>query len=240
MSLIMRATASIALLGSVFCSPAAVGQVYFGEATAIDGDTIDFGGQRIRLFGIDAVEANQTCERNGETWNCGQEATAALRGILERRSLQCERRDVDRYGRVVAVCLAGGHDLSQAMVQMGLAVALPKFSQDYVGFERNARSRGIGIWAGDFQMPANFRTSDPDSIKRSQTMLAEKQAQDRSYAAEADRASRAPSRASVYYRNCNEARAAGVTPLYRGDPGYGAHMDGDGDGVACEPYRGRR
>ncbi|MFC4594438.1 excalibur calcium-binding domain-containing protein [Sphingobium tyrosinilyticum] len=24
-----------------------------------------------------------------------------------------------------------------------------------------------------------------------------------------------------------------------GQPGYGAHLDRDGDGVACEPYRGR-
>lgn len=43
---------------------------------------------------------------------------------------------------------------------------------------------------------------------------------------------------SVHYDGCNEVRAAGKDPLYRGDPGYGAHMDGDGDGVACEPYHG--
>lgn len=41
------------------------------------------------------------------------------------------------------------------------------------------------------------------------------------------------------YRGCREARAAGATPLYRGQPGYGAHMDGDGDGIACEDYHGR-
>ncbi len=38
----------------------------------------------------------------------------------------------------------------------------------------------------------------------------------------------------VYYANCTEARAAGDTPLYRGDPGYRAGLDRDGDGVACE------
>jgi len=37
-----------------------------------------------------------------------------------------------------------------------------------------------------------------------------------------------------YYANCTEAREAGVTPLYRGDPGYASHLDRDGDGVACE------
>lgn len=39
---------------------------------------------------------------------------------------------------------------------------------------------------------------------------------------------------STYYSNCSEARAAGVTPLYSGDPGYDSHLDRDGDGVACE------
>ncbi|TNE38964.1 MAG: excalibur calcium-binding domain-containing protein [Sphingomonadales bacterium] len=26
--------------------------------------------------------------------------------------------------------------------------------------------------------------------------------------------------------------------MYRGEPGYREGMDGDGDGIACEPYRG--
>jgi Excalibur calcium-binding domain len=41
---------------------------------------------------------------------------------------------------------------------------------------------------------------------------------------------------SVHYSGCNEVRAAGKAPLTRGDPGYGEHMDGDNDGIACEPY----
>jgi hypothetical protein len=44
---------------------------------------------------------------------------------------------------------------------------------------------------------------------------------------------------SVHYSNCDEARDAGVAPIYRGEPGYREGMDGDADGVACEPYRGR-
>ena len=44
----------------------------------------------------------------------------------------------------------------------------------------------------------------------------------------------APAPAAAYYANCTEARAAGVTPLHRGDPGYASKLDRDGDGVACE------
>lgn len=41
------------------------------------------------------------------------------------------------------------------------------------------------------------------------------------------------------FRNCAEARDAGGAPVYRGQPGYGPHLDRDGDGVGCEPYRGQ-
>jgi hypothetical protein len=41
------------------------------------------------------------------------------------------------------------------------------------------------------------------------------------------------------FRSCAEARAAGAAPVYRGSPGYNPNLDGDGDGIACEPYRGR-
>ena len=44
--------------------------------------------------------------------------------------------------------------------------------------------------------------------------------------------------AGDYWGGCDSARAAGTAPIYRGEPGYREEMDGDGDGVACEPYRG--
>lgn len=43
-----------------------------------------------------------------------------------------------------------------------------------------------------------------------------------------------PTTEEVRYRNCFEAWLAGALPLRRGDPGYGPHLDRDGDGEACE------
>ncbi len=37
-----------------------------------------------------------------------------------------------------------------------------------------------------------------------------------------------------YYANCDDARAAGVAPINRGDPGYRAALDPNGNGIACE------
>ncbi len=42
---------------------------------------------------------------------------------------------------------------------------------------------------------------------------------------------------SVYYSRCDEARAAGKAPIDAGQPGYREGLDGDGDGIACEPIR---
>ncbi|MNQ72107.1 Excalibur calcium-binding domain protein [compost metagenome] len=43
-----------------------------------------------------------------------------------------------------------------------------------------------------------------------------------------------PRRSGGPFANCSEARAAGAAPVRRGDPGYGPHLDRDGDGVGCE------
>ena len=42
--------------------------------------------------------------------------------------------------------------------------------------------------------------------------------------------------AGYTYSGCNEVRAAGVAPLYRHEPGFSERLDGDGDGIGCEPY----
>jgi hypothetical protein len=39
---------------------------------------------------------------------------------------------------------------------------------------------------------------------------------------------------AVHFANCAAARAAGAAPVRRGQPGYGAHLDRDNDGVGCE------
>ena len=39
---------------------------------------------------------------------------------------------------------------------------------------------------------------------------------------------------SIDYASCSAVRVAGAAPIRRGQPGYGRHLDGDGDGVGCE------
>ncbi|MBT4052868.1 MAG: thermonuclease family protein [Bacteroidetes Order II. Incertae sedis bacterium] len=122
-----------------------------------DGDTIRIGSTRIRLHGIDAPEAKQTCTADGKEWRCGWEATNTLANIVGRHWVTCTKRDTDRYGRVVAVCRAGPINLNAWMVGNGWAVAYRRYSKDYIRDEDDARRGRKGMWRGEFVMPWEWR-----------------------------------------------------------------------------------
>ena len=129
-----------------------------GVASVVDGDTIEIHGQRIRLFGIDAPESSQLCVRpTGERWRCGQRASFALADRIGRATVSCQPHDLDRYGRVVAVCFKGSEDLNRWMVVSGWAVAYRRYSVDYVADEAAARRSQTNIWSGAFDMPWDWR-----------------------------------------------------------------------------------
>ncbi|MDE0173011.1 MAG: thermonuclease family protein [Defluviicoccus sp.] len=79
-----------------------------GRARAINGDTLVLSGARIRLHDIDAPERVQNYRSRTLPWACGWEATGALAKLIRGKSVSCQERDRDRYGRVVAVCVVAG------------------------------------------------------------------------------------------------------------------------------------
>ena len=136
-----------------------------GKARVTDGDTIRFGGTRVRLFGIDAPEIKQTCDFEDKTWNCGIEARIALVKMIAEQKVSCEEKDKDRYGRIVAVCMAGGVNLNALMVREGWALAYRKYSRDYVDEELTARRGKTGLWKGTFRRPWEWRRSQRSSSR---------------------------------------------------------------------------
>ena len=131
-----------------------------GRARVVDGDTLDIGRTRVRLHGIDAPESRQSCLADGRRWPCGERATRALDQRIGSRTVSCEERDRDRYGRSVAVCRAAGEDLNAWMVRAGWAIAYRRYSRTYVAEESSARAARRGLWRGDFVAPWDWRRGE--------------------------------------------------------------------------------
>jgi endonuclease YncB( thermonuclease family) len=128
-----------------------------GPAKVIDGDTIRIHGAKIRLHGIDAPESAQVCKAEGKSYRCGTSATLALARRIAGKPVSCDERDKDRYGRIVAVCHAGGGDLNAWLVSEGLALAYRRYSTDYVDQEQAAQEAKRGLWRGEFVKPWQWR-----------------------------------------------------------------------------------
>lgn len=127
----------------------------------IDGDTLDVAGSRVRLYGIDASQAAQTCRRNGRSWACGTEPEKALVSAIGGREVRCEQQDRDRYGRVVGICWAGSENLNAWMVEKGWAVAYRRYGGTiYVAEELVARAATRGVWSSEFVMPWDWRRGE--------------------------------------------------------------------------------
>ncbi len=102
----------------------------------------------MRLHGIDAPEAAQTCkDASGRDYACGERATARLRGLAENRRVTCEGREFDQYKRFLAVCRVGGVEINRTMVAEGHAWAFVRFSNDYVATEQETRAARRGVFA---------------------------------------------------------------------------------------------
>jgi endonuclease YncB( thermonuclease family) len=124
----MRVFLSIAL-SLAFCSVAAAQPAVENDTTippaqprfrVVDCDTVKFGPQLERLFGIDAPEKAQPCD-DGQ-WQPGPLARKALEGFIAGRPVTCRQVDFDtRYNRPVAQCFAGEDDLQEKMVSAGWA-----------------------------------------------------------------------------------------------------------------------
>lgn len=129
-----------------------------GRASVIDGDTLEIAGVRIRLHGIDAVESAQQCSKNGAAYPCGRQAANALASFLGQRTVNCTRKDTDRYGRMVAECKVSGENINAWLVSSGWAMAYIEYGGAiYLAQQNAAKAAKRGIWAGTFQAPWDYR-----------------------------------------------------------------------------------
>lgn len=124
-----------------------------GPAQVVDGDTLRLGGERVRLYGVDAPERDQLCG----VASCGDVAKLQLTQFIADRPVTCEGSKRDRYRRLLATCTVGGRDLGSWMVRRGYAMAYVRYSSRYLTAETKARRERAGLWKDGFEVPENWR-----------------------------------------------------------------------------------
>jgi endonuclease YncB( thermonuclease family) len=143
----------LALLVVVAILPKPVATTLEGRARPIDGDSLVLEGSELRLQGIDAPEARQSCTRNGAAWSCGREAARYLARLMRGSSVRCDAYDKDQHSRWLATCWVGDVEINRRLVEQGWAVSFGR----YHAAERDAQKARRGLWAGEFDRPSDWR-----------------------------------------------------------------------------------
>src|ERR1700751_2755976 len=106
-------------------SGAAFADDFVGQASVVDGDTLEIHGIRIRLWGVDAPASSQLCRgADSNLYRCGAKAANDLDSFIARRPVNCTPVAQDQYGRTVATCSVGGADIGEWLPAQGVAPGL--------------------------------------------------------------------------------------------------------------------
>jgi endonuclease YncB( thermonuclease family) len=133
-----------------------------GRARIIDADTLEIGGERIRLLMIDAPESGQRCYVDGSPQRCGERASDALADWIDGRAVICVGSDRDRYDRLLARCAVDGADMGAWLVKNGHAIAYRRYGTRYICDEKRAADQNLGIWGTVFIAPETWRQLPDD------------------------------------------------------------------------------
>lgn len=135
-----------------------------GSGAAIEGDVVSVNGNAVKLWGIDAPDAGQTCrDRAGRTYDCFEAARKALAGYIGQNQITCHIRGQDSHGQQIGTCGVNGLDLAALMARDGWALAFQGLSFHYTRLEGEAQARRRGLWAGRVEPPWTWRSQQAGS-----------------------------------------------------------------------------
>lgn len=157
---------------------------------------------------------------------------------------------VDRNWQVLTQDPAGGAKAAKgSTVRLGVK-SLEKIAEEKAAAEKAAADKAAAETAAAAKAAADKAAAEQAAQAAAAQAAADQAARDKAAADQAARdvaaqqaqkapapvapAPAAPAPAAAYYANCTAARAAGAAPVYAGTPGYGKHLDRDGDGIGCD------
>lgn len=142
------------------------------------------------------------------------------------RPIQCTFISWDRYGRFVGDCRrADGASVAAWMVDHGQALDWPRYSRGaYAGQQAKAAAAKVGLWAGTFQAPWDWRAEHADGarqIAKQPLGIISRRQVAQSYSCQ-------PRRTCSQISSCDEAN------WYLVNCPWGGKLDRDKDGRPCE------
>jgi endonuclease YncB( thermonuclease family) len=91
----------------------------FAQVSVVDGRTLEAGGRRIRLVGLDLPLPEQMCRTlDGRLEPCLQRAATQLELLTRWRQVTCHYR-VEATGDAIGRCRLGFSDLTERMIKTG-------------------------------------------------------------------------------------------------------------------------
>lgn len=145
--------AIVCAVALMFAVPPVTNAEVSGVLKMIDGETVEIGGARFRLYGIDAPDPGQSCEIRGREYNCGHVSKTALMDLVAGVKIRCILRALPG----LATCYANGYDLAEGMVHTGWAMAMKRDGGKYLRIEREAERARRGLWQGNFVAPWDWK-----------------------------------------------------------------------------------
>ena len=145
------ALASLAVVVAMLAASSAAAQpaTVNGRATAIQGDQIAIGDQRISLYGIDAPDADQDrqCRAGTVFYGCFSNAKRALQILVDLGPATCTDTGERNWLDVpYMICTIRGEDIGLELIRQGWAVAFLPQSDQYVAAEAAAKAAKKGLW----------------------------------------------------------------------------------------------
>ncbi|HWJ72388.1 MAG TPA: thermonuclease family protein [Kaistia sp.] len=103
-----------------FClSALLVGSAAASDLTAVDGDTVRLGDERIRIIGLDAPELHARCRAEKRLAERARDRMAELISGDHVEVIRSTRKD--KYRRTLAIIRVNGVDVARVMIFEGLA-----------------------------------------------------------------------------------------------------------------------
>ena len=94
---------------------------------------MEINNSKIRLFGIDAPEKKQICNKEyiiisflsfQKKYECGLLATNQLKKLINNKTVKCISESKDRYNRYLSICYLKNKDINSWLVKNGYASCL--------------------------------------------------------------------------------------------------------------------